>query len=59
MSCQRCHHSKDPFTICADCDREFIMIDVRHYRAMRDGTFRLKKKLPKLETKNQRKRKTR
>ena len=53
MSQQECEHcnawKSDPITLCVDCDREYILIDVRFYRALREGTFRLEAPIQDLE----------
>lgn len=53
MSCDLCKNMP-PITTCADCDREFLMIDVRYYRAMRAGKFI--RKVKSLEKKRETKR---
>ncbi len=48
--CEFCpEFTKDQIVLCGDCDREFIMVDVRFYRQLRAGTFKLKKKIKRLE----------
>jgi hypothetical protein len=46
-SCEYCR--LEPITVCGDCDREYIMIDVRFYRALKLGKFKLKKPIRSLE----------
>lgn len=53
--CEVCRDKKGPITVCVECDREYIMIDVRFYRALRAGTFKLKKKIQRLEKEKARK----
>lgn len=49
--CEQCQDfRRDPITICGDCDREYLMIDVRFYRQLREGTFRLRNKVKRLES---------
>lgn len=49
-SCEHClDYKKNPITICGDCDREYIMVDVQFYRQLREGKFVLKNKIKKLE----------
>lgn len=44
LRCEFCYGPKlDPITTCGDCDREYLMIDVRFYRALRAGTYRMRK----------------
>jgi hypothetical protein len=55
LACDNCRaFKKDRITTCGDCDREYIMIDVRFYRALRNGTFVLKQKIKRLESKENR-----
>lgn len=48
--CEFCQNVKvEPITLCVDCDEQYILIDVRHYRALKAGSFKLKKKINLLE----------